>query len=153
MVLSGLSSGIWCTERNRALSNSWPWEGPASSPPFISWYSHQGSHQQSCLRLWNWDPEVTKSWSKIHPKFSLWLWIMVTFGDQTTRKSTLNIHQKDWCWSSNTLATWYKKPTHWKRPWCWERLKATGEGGHRGWDGWMASLTQHIWVWANSGDS
>ena len=29
--------------------------------------------------------------------------------------------------------------THWKRPWCWERLRARGEGGDRGWDGWMAS--------------
>ena len=31
---------------------------------------------------------------------------------------------------------------HWKRPWCWETLKAGGEGGSRGQDGWMASLTQ-----------
>ena len=30
---------------------------------------------------------------------------------------------------SNTLATWCKEPTHLKRPWCWERLKAGGEGG------------------------
>ena len=60
---------------------------------------------------------------------------------------------KDWCWNwnSNTLATWCKELTHyWKRPWCWERLKAAGEGGDRGWDGWMASRTQWIWVWANS---
>ena len=41
--------------------------------------------------------------------------------------------------------------THWKRPWCWERLKAGGEGDNRGWDGWMASLTQWTWVWASSG--
>ena len=34
---------------------------------------------------------------------------------------------------------WYKGLTHWKRPWCWEKLKAGGEGGDRGWDGWMAS--------------
>ena len=35
-------------------------------------------------------------------------------------------HWKDWCWSwsSNTLATWCKEQTHWKSPWCWERLKA-----------------------------
>ena len=32
--------------------------------------------------------------------------------------------------------------THLKRPWCWERLKAGGEGDDRGWDGWMASPTQ-----------
>ena len=28
--------------------------------------------------------------------------------------------------------------------------KAGGEGGDRGWDGWMASLTQWTWVWVNS---
>ena len=68
-------------------------------------------------------------------------------------KSVLNIHWRDWCWSwnSNILATWCKELTHWKRPWCWERLKAGGEGDNRGWDGWMASLTQWTWVWVNSG--
>ena len=39
--------------------------------------------------------------------------------------------------------------THWKRPWCWERLKARGEGDDRGWDGWMVSLTQWAWVWVS----
>ena len=64
----------------------------------------------------------------------------------------LNIHWKDWCcsWSSNTLATWCEELTHWKRPWCWERLKA-GEDNYRGWDGWMASPTWWTWVWASSG--
>ena len=38
-----------------------------------------------------------------------------------------------------------------KRPWCWGRLKAGGEGDNRGWDGGMASLTQWTWVWASSG--
>ena len=68
------------------------------------------------------------------------------------RKSTLNIHWKDWCWSwnSNTLATWCKELTHWKRHWCRERLKAE-ERDDRGWDGWMASPTQWTWVWASSG--
>ena len=49
------------------------------------------------------------------------------------------------------LATWCEELTHWKRPWCWERLKAGGEGDDRGWDGWMASLTQWTWLWAVSG--
>ena len=40
---------------------------------------------------------------------------------------------------------------HWKRLWCWEGLGAGGEGDDRGWDGWMASLTQWTWVWVNSG--
>ena len=54
-------------------------------------------------------------------------------------------------WNSNTLATWCKELTRLKRPWCWERLKAGGEGDDRGWDGWMASLTQWTWVWVSSG--
>ena len=37
------------------------------------------------------------------------------------------------------------------KDWCWARLKAGGEGDDRGWDGWMASLTQWTWTWANSG--
>ena len=40
--------------------------------------------------------------------------------------------------------------TPWKRPWCWERLKAGGEGGDRGWGGWIASSTWWTWVWENS---
>ena len=41
--------------------------------------------------------------------------------------------------------------THWKRPWCQERLKSGGEGNYRGWDGWMASPTQWTWIWVDSG--
>ena len=40
---------------------------------------------------------------------------------------------------------------HWKRLWCWEGLGAGGEGDDRGWDDWMASLTQWTWVWVKSG--
>ena len=69
-------------------------------------------------------------------------------GDPTSPplgRSVLNIH-----WNSNTLATWCKELTHLKRLWCWERLKAGGEGDNRGWDGWMASPTLWTWVWVNS---
>ena len=51
----------------------------------------------------------------------------------------------------NTLATWCEELTHLKIPWCWERLRAGGEGDDRGWDGWMASLTQWTWDWVDSG--
>ena len=43
-----------------------------------------------------------------------------------------------------------RRLTHWKRPWCWERLRAGGEGDSRGWDDYMASLTQWTWIWTNS---
>ena len=49
----------------------------------------------------------------------------------------------------HTLATWCKELTHRKRPWCWERLRAGGQGDDRGWDSWMASLTWWTWVWAS----
>ena len=92
--------------------------------------------------------------------FELWYWRRPLRVPWTARRSnhsilkevSLNIHWKDWCWSwnSNILATWWEVLTHWKRPWCWERLKVGGEWDDRGWDGWMASLTQWTRVWVNS---
>ena len=38
-----------------------------------------------------------------------------------------------------------------EKTWCWERLRAGGEGDDRGWDGWVASLTQWTSVWASWG--
>ena len=93
--------------------------------------------------------------------FELWCWRRLLRVPWNVRRSSqsilkeisLNVHWKDLCWSwnSNALATWCKDLTHWKRPWCWERLKV-GEGHNRGWDGWMASLTQWTWVWVSSGN-
>ena len=37
-----------------------------------------------------------------------------------------------------------------KDPNDWERLRAGGKGGSRGWDNWLASLTQWTWIWAKS---
>ena len=77
-------------------------------------------------------------------------------GDPTSpfwRRSVLGVLWKEWwqSWNSSTLATSCEQLTHWKRLWCWEGLRAGGEGDNRGWDGWMASLTQWAWVWVNSG--
>ena len=94
--------------------------------------------------------------------FELWCWRRLLRVPWTARRSdqsilkemSPDIHWKAWCWSwnSNTLATWCKELTHLKRPWCWERLRAGGEGDDRGWDGWMASPTQWTTclVWASS---
>ena len=70
----------------------------------------------------------------------------------TSNYTPLTQNWKDWCWSwsFNTLTTSCKELTHWKRLWCWKRLKAGG-GDDRGRDGWMASLTRWTWVWASSG--
>ena len=83
--------------------------------------------------------------------FELWCWrrlLRVTWtarrsNQSILKESTLNIHWKDWCWrwGSNTLATWCEEPTYWKRLWCWERLRARGEGRRQrmmvGWYHWL----------------
>ena len=51
----------------------------------------------------------------------------------------------------NTLSTWCEELIHLKSPWCWERMKAGGEGDNRGWDGWMALPSRWTWVWVSSG--
>ena len=64
-------------------------------------------------------------------------------GDQTSqsqRKSILNIHWKDWCWSSNALATWCEEPTH-EDPDAWkdwrQEEKGMTEDEMEGWHHWL----------------
>ena len=93
--------------------------------------------------------------------FELWYWRRLLRVPWTARRSNQSILKEisPECsleglmlnWNSNTLVTWWEELTHLKRPWCWERLEAGGEGGDRGWDGWMASLTQWRWVWLKFG--
>ena len=119
------------------------------------------SYVFSSSHVWMWELDHKESWA-------LKNWCFWTGVLEKTLESPLDckqikpinpkgkqpwifIHWKDWSWSSSTLATWCEEPTHWKRPWCWERLRAGGEGDDRGWDGWMASPTRWTWVWACSG--
>ena len=80
--------------------------------------------------------------------FALWCWRRLLRVPWTARRSNQSIRKEIspegliGNWNSNTLATWSEGLTHWKRPWCWERLRAGGEGGDKGWDGWMESSTQ-----------
>ena len=92
--------------------------------------------------------------------FELWCWRRVwrvpwiaRRCSTSLRRPVLIVHWKDWCWSwnFNTLATWCEELTHLNRPWCWERSKMEGEGEDRGWNCWMASLTQWIQVSASFG--
>jgi len=87
--------------------------------------------------------------------FKLWCWRRLLRVSWTARRSNQSILKKiNWIFigrtdaeaEAPTLATWCKELIHRKRPWCWERLKAGGEGDDRGWDSWMASLTQWTWV-------
>ena len=108
---------------------------------YKSWTIKKAEHQRiDAFKLWCWRRLLRVMWTARRSNQSI------------LKESILNILWKDWCWSwsSNTLATWCTAPTHWKRPWCWERLKAKGEGNNKGWDGWKALLTQWTWVWASS---
>ena len=92
--------------------------------------------------------------------FGLWCWRRLLRVPWTARRFIQSIlkeispgvHWKDWFWSWNSsiLATGFEKLTHLKSPWCWERLRAGGEGNNRAWDGWMISPTQWTWVLVNS---
>ena len=117
--------------------------------------SSSQSYGFSSSHAWMWELDYKKAECRRIDAFELWCWPWTARRSNQSiwKKSVLNIHRKDWCWSwnSNTLATWCKELTHLKRPWCWERLKAGGEGDYRGWDGWMASPTQWTWVWVDSG--
>ena len=107
-----------------------------------SWTKKKAEHQRTdVFELWCWRRRLRVPWTarrsnqsilkEISPEYSL---------EGLTLKLKL----------PNTLATSCKELTHWKRPWCWERLKAGGEGDDRGWDGWMASPVRWTWVWASS---
>ena len=108
-------------------------------------YSQNYGFSSRRVQMWALDIKKAECWTI--DAFKLWCWrshLRVPWTARSSNQSIIkeinpDIHLKDWCWSwsSNTLATWCKEPTHWRRPWCWERLKAKGEGGGRGQDGWI----------------
>ena len=112
--------------------------------------------------VWMWELDCGESWAPKNWRF----WTVVlekTLESPLDCKEIQPVHPKgDQSWvfigrsdveaeNPNTLATSCEELTHLKRPRCWERLRAGGEGDDRGWDGWMASLTRWTWVWVNSG--
>ena len=108
--------------------------------------------------VWMWELDYKESWE---PNWCFWT-VVLAIESPLDCKDIQPVHPKrnqPWIFigrtnaeaeNSNTLVTWCKKLTYLKRPWCWEGLGAGGEGDDRGWDGWMASLTQWTWVWVNS---
>ena len=93
--------------------------------------------------------------------FELWCWRRLLRVPGTARRSNQSILKEiSPEYSLKELMLKLKLPyfghlmeelTHWKRPWCWARLKAGGEGDDRGWDGWIASWTRWTRVWVSSG--
>ena len=105
----------------------------------------------------NWTIKKAECWRD--DAFELWCWRRLLRVHWAARRSNPSIRKEmspDYSLEGlilrlNPLATWCEELTHWKRPWCWERLKAGGEGDDRGWDGWMTSLTQWTWVSTSPG--
>ena len=117
-------------------------------------FADKGLHNQSfgfsSIHVWMWELDHEEGWVPKNWHFRTGVLeniLQCPSGSKETKpvnpkgNQSLNIHWKDCCWSSNILAIWCEELTHWKNPWCWERLKARGKGGDRGWDGWSASLT------------
>ena len=92
--------------------------------------------------------------------FELWCWRRLLRIPWTTRRSNQSILKETSPEGSLEglmlkLKLQYFGHLMWRadsfeKTWCWERLRAGGEGEHGGWDGWMASPTQWTWVWINS---
>ena len=107
----------------------------------------------------HWTVKKAERWSI--DAFELWCWRRLLRVPWTARRSNQPILKEispEYSLEGLMLklklhyfGTWCEELTHWKRPWCWERLKAGGEGDDRGWDSWMASPIQWTWVGVNSG--
>ena len=137
-------------KRRSALGKLEFWKGPFSQSYYFlvvmygwaRWTMKKAESQRiDAFELWCWRGLVRVPWTarrsnqsilkEINPKYSL---------------EGLMLKLKLYY-----FVTWCEELTHWKIPWCWERLRAGGEGDDEGWDGWMASLTQWTWVWTDSG--
>ena len=106
-----------------------------------SWTVKKAEHQRiDAFELWYWRRLLRVPWTARRSNQS-------TLKEISPRCSLEGLTLK---LESNILATWCEEFTLRKRPWCWEGLRAGGEGDDRGWDRWMASLTQWTWVWVNS---
>ena len=124
---------------NRRLS-SWSY-GFSSSHVWMWELDYKGSWVQKNWCFWTVVLEKTleipldcKDIQPVHPKvYQSWVFIRTT--DIETETPIF-------------LATWCEELTHLRKPWCWERLRAGGEGDNRGWDGWMSLSTQ--WMWGDS---
>ena len=84
--------------------------------------------------------------------FQLWCWRRLLRVPWTARsnQSILKEISPEYSLEGTDIRRNCKELTHLKRSWYWERLKAGGEGDDRGWDGWIASMTQWTWVWVSS---
>ena len=91
------------------------------------YFANKGPSSQGYVRVGLWRKLSAKELMLLNCGVGEYSWESFGLqGDQTSqslRKSILNIHWKNWYWSSNVWATGYKELTYWKRPWCWENWR------------------------------
>ena len=148
----GNSLVIQCLRLERSLPRdqvqSLAWELRSHKPQGVA--KNQPTNQNKQTK--NFPSTVPQS----SPHFT-WFWRRLLRVPWTARRSNQSILKEiipeysldGLHWNSSILVIWWEQLTQWKSPWCWERLKAEGEEGVRGWDDWMTSLVQWTWTWAN----
>ena len=127
------------------------------------YFANKGLSSQSyCFsssHVWMWELDYKESWIDA---FELWCWRRLLRVPWTARRSTQSILKEispEYLLEGLMLKLKLQSfgPLMWRTDsfesiisWCWERLKEEGEGDDRGWDGWMVSPTQWMWVWVSS---
>ena len=127
----------------------------ANKSPYSQSYGFSSSH------VWMWELDYKENWALFKiDAFGQWCWRRLLRVPWMARRFNLSILREispeyslegvilklklqyfgHLMWRNDSL----------KRPVILERLKAGGVRGNKGWDGWMASLTQWTWVWASS---
>ena len=121
-------------------------------------YSQSHGFSSSHVQMWEldnkkvWVPKNWCLWTVMLGRLLRIPWTASIDSGQYWRKSTLNIHWKDWCrsWSPNTSATWCEELAHWKRALMLGKIEGRRK---RGWQRmiWLDGITDSmIWVWASS---
>ena len=147
-----------------------PWKKSCEQPrQYIKWQRHYFANKDlssqgygfSSSHVWTWELDKKKGW--VPKNWCFWTAVLektldspldrkeIKPADPKGNQSCIFIGRTD----AEAEAPSASPPDgkNWlirKRPWCWEGLKAGGEGDDRGWNGWMVSLTQWTWVWVNS---
>ena len=127
----------------------------------MSWACISQGYGFSSGHVWMWELECEESW--VPKNWCFWTVVLEkTLESLWDCKEIQPVHPKGDQSSILTGRTdidlklqyfghlFWEQLTHWKRPWCWERVRAGEEGGKRGWNERMVSLTQSSWVSASS---
>ena len=124
-------------------------------------FANKGPNSQRSSHVWMWELDHKENW--VLKNWCFWTVVLEkTLESPLENKEIKPVNPKGnqlWIFTGRTDAE-DEAPILWlpdaksqltgKAPDAGKDLRARGEGIDRGWDVWMASLTQWTWVWANS---